>query len=74
MMGNDRPCDLCVLLDYAILAYALLKVEFFTRPVYSPKHNTYVVILIQAAGFVGFHNLILLVFGCSLQMFFQSTA
>ena len=39
MMGNERPCDLCVLLDYAILAYTLLKVEFFIRPVYSPKHN-----------------------------------
>ena len=39
MMGNERPCDLCVLLDYAILAYTLLKVEFFIRPVYFPKHN-----------------------------------
>ena len=30
MMGNDRerPCDLCVLLDSAILAYMLLKIEF----------------------------------------------
>ena len=24
MMGNERPCDLCVLLDYAILADTLL--------------------------------------------------
>ena len=41
MMGNDRerPCDLCVLMDYAILAYNLLKVEFFIRAVYFPKHN-----------------------------------
>ena len=33
MMLNDRerPCDLCVLLDYAILAYTLLKVEFFHK-------------------------------------------
>ena len=30
MMGNDRerPCDSCVLLDSAILAYTLLKIEF----------------------------------------------
>ena len=41
MMGNDRerPCDSCVLLDSAILAYTLLKIEFFMRPVYSRKHN-----------------------------------
>lgn len=41
MMGNDRerPCDSCVLLDSAILAYTLLKIEFFMRPVYSLKHN-----------------------------------
>ena len=39
MMGNERPCDLGVLFDSAILAYTLLKVEFFIRPVYSPKHN-----------------------------------
>ena len=43
MMGNDRerPCDSCVLLDSAILAYTLLKIEFFMRPVYSLKHNKY---------------------------------
>ena len=41
MMGNERPCDLCVLFDSAILAYTLLKVEFFIRPVYSPKHNSF---------------------------------
>ena len=30
MMGNDRerPCDSWVLLDSAILAYTLLKIEF----------------------------------------------
>ena len=28
MMGNERPCDLSVLFDSAILAYTLLKVEF----------------------------------------------
>ena len=30
MMGNDgeRPCDSCVLLDSAIFAYTLLKIEF----------------------------------------------
>ena len=28
MMENERPCDLSVLLDSAILAYTLLKVEF----------------------------------------------
>ena len=43
MVGNERPCDLCVLLDSAILAYTLLKIEFFIRPVYSPKHNTFTV-------------------------------
>ena len=42
MMGNERPCDLCVLLDYAILACTFLKVEFFIRPVYSLKHNSFV--------------------------------
>ena len=40
MMGNERPCDLCVPFDSAILAYTLLKVEFSIRPVYSFKHNT----------------------------------
>ena len=40
MIGNERPCDLCVPFDSAILAYTLLKVEFSIRPVYSLKHNT----------------------------------
>ena len=44
MMGNERPCDLCVLLDSAILAYTLLKVEIFIRPVYS--HTTVLVTLL----------------------------
>ena len=39
-MGNERPCDLCVLFDSTILAHTLLKVEFFIRLVYSPKHNS----------------------------------
>ena len=41
MMGNERPCDLCVLFDSAILAYTLLKVEFFITPVNSPEHNSF---------------------------------
>ena len=28
MMGNERPCDMGILLDSAILAYTWLKVEF----------------------------------------------
>ena len=44
MMGNERPCDFCVLLDSAILAYTLLKVEFFIRPVNSPKHNSLILV------------------------------
>ena len=28
MMGNERPCDLSVLFESALLAYTLLKVEF----------------------------------------------
>ena len=31
MMGNERPCDLFVPFDSAILAYTLIKVEFFHK-------------------------------------------